>query len=543
MKHQNALLSASLVAVVLTCVYAGRLTGPFMFDDQLAIIDNPTLQSFALFAPPRATPVARRPLVNATFALDSKLFGLSPQAFHATNLLIHGLCTLLAYACLRRLLRAPGLPSWLTENATVYALCIALVWCVHPMTSETVLYATQRTESCVALWYLGALWLLTREAQLGVRTWPWVLFCSVCGVASKEVFVTAPVVLWCCDRTFFAGSFREALRARRSYYLALTLPLAGFVLLRRGDPHPGYVRGPELDYVLAQARIVPGYIWTALWPVRPALDYGQLWPQHWRELAPWLVVSLCLLVASVWCVLHKPRFGFLAIWVLGILAPSSSLLTMYTEVGAERRFYLPLLGVLTYAFVAFGACLARFGAGVRALSVSTGVLVVLLGLHTHEYAANFQSVRAFWQAAIAARPDDPRAYYNLAVTLRDEGNVDAALRSFEQTLALQEAYGDAHTNLASLLVKRGEYAAALEHARRVAELAPDAAPIQYNLALTFMFNGQMRDAVQALERAVELAPDYLAARGELVQAYMKLGEVSAARRHASLLREYAAQQR
>jgi protein O-mannosyl-transferase len=40
-------------------------------------------------------------------------------------------------------------------------------------------------------------------------------------MATKEVMVTAPVVLLLYDRTFLAGTFRQSLAARWRLYLAL----------------------------------------------------------------------------------------------------------------------------------------------------------------------------------------------------------------------------------------------------------------------------------------------------------------------------------
>ena len=46
------------------------------------------------------------------------------------------------------------------------------------------------------------------------------------GMASKEVMVTAPFIALLYDRTFLAGSFREALRRRWGLYLAFAVALA-----------------------------------------------------------------------------------------------------------------------------------------------------------------------------------------------------------------------------------------------------------------------------------------------------------------------------
>ncbi|MET0389347.1 MAG: hypothetical protein ABW321_25460, partial [Polyangiales bacterium] len=454
--------------------------------------------------------------------------------------------TWIGFATARRLLQAPGVPRKVAARAGWLAGLGALLFGVHPMAAEVVLYTSQRTESLVALWYLATLWLLTREAGEGARCWPWVLCASALGVVSKEVYVTAPWVVWCCDRAFYAGSFRAALTRRGRFYAALCLPLVLIPVLQLGDPRQDSTRFFELDYLVAQARIVPGYLLTALWPARPALDYGQLWPQDASGAAGWIAVSVLLAAVSGiagWC---WPRRGFVGVWVCAILVPTSSLVSIHTEVGADRRFYLPLLGVMVALVVAVhvgGSALERAAAdgGRLVARWSSGVILaaaVLLALHTRQHAASFASVRAFWQAAVAARPDCARAHYNLAETLRREADLPGALMSFARAADLQPRYADAHVNLAGLLITRGSLREGLRHAERGAALAPSSPNAHYNLALARALNGLRDPALSELETTVRLQPAHLEARRKLAQAYLHVGQIQAARAQALTLQAY-----
>lgn len=529
-------------------VYAGQLSGPFIFDDVQSVVDNHTLRSFAAaFTPPRETPVAGRPLANVSFAIDYAVHGLSPAAFHATNLALHCACVLLAFLALLKLFAAPGLPTWLTEHAHEHALLAALLFCVHPMVIELVLYTSQRTETLVALCYLSATLLLLAAAANARSSWLQAFFLvllSVLGICAKEVFVTAPFVLLLCDRAFYAGTVRAALQRRGVLYASLCACLPVAWLLQRTGPRSDSVHFYSLDYVLAQARIVPEYFAHALWPGAPQLDYGQLWPQDFAAAWPWLVFSACaVLVASLWA-WRAPRSGFVWCWALLILAPSSSLLSIQTEIGAERRFYLPLIAVLACACIAVSALLER---ALRELSpqlrraarrtVFTLALCscALLALHTRSYTEDFRSLRAFWTAAVRVRPDNARAHYNLAETLRREGDVHGAIASFRRALQAQEGYADAHSNMAALLSATGALNEALMHAERGVELASNSPIAHYTLAVTCALSGEIERTISELEVTLRLAPDHWDARRKLARAYLMLGRPRAAREHAQKL--------
>jgi hypothetical protein len=84
------------IAVLLLCgvvVYANAMPAPFVLDDNNSVIRNETIRQVSPLtvplSPPNDTPVARRPLVNLTFAVNYAFGGLDPRGYRAVNLLIH----------------------------------------------------------------------------------------------------------------------------------------------------------------------------------------------------------------------------------------------------------------------------------------------------------------------------------------------------------------------------------------------------------------------------------------------------------------------
>ena len=86
------------------------------------------------------------PLPLLTWAVEFKLFGLNPFPYHLDNLVLHLLCTILAFWFFR-LLRLPG----------IYAALGALLFGIHPMHAESVAWATKEKDLLYSLFYLGSL--------------------------------------------------------------------------------------------------------------------------------------------------------------------------------------------------------------------------------------------------------------------------------------------------------------------------------------------------------------------------------------------------
>ena len=172
------------------------------------------------------------------------------------------------------------------------ALAAAALWALHPLQTESVTCIAQRTESLCGLFYLLTLYAFARATLLAVQPAPgwsaltptrWlvlsVLSCLL-GMATKEVMVTAPVLVFLFDRTFVARSFAAAWRARRSYYVALAATWLGLLaLLFLGSGARGASAGFGLGvtgwtYLLKQGEAVLLYLRLAVWPYPLVLDYG-----------------------------------------------------------------------------------------------------------------------------------------------------------------------------------------------------------------------------------------------------------------------------
>src|SRR5688572_32949903 len=103
------LVSATLVAAIVAA-YLNSLGGPFVFDDLLAITENPTIRRLwpltdVLF-PPRGEglSVEGRPVLNLTLAINYAIGGTSVRGYHVVNILIHALATLTLFGVVRHTL-------------------------------------------------------------------------------------------------------------------------------------------------------------------------------------------------------------------------------------------------------------------------------------------------------------------------------------------------------------------------------------------------------------------------------------------------------
>jgi len=189
----------ALIVVAGLMAYVNALGHPLVFDDSSTIGSNASLRTVtgSIRGGPAQSATAGRPLVNLTFAINYAFHGAAPWGYHAFNLGIHLLCALLVFALLRRMFQLPLVAAWSGDRAQGLAATVALLWVVHPLNSEIVNYATQRTEALMALAFLTTLYCGVRalgDSRPGRWQVASVVACAA-GMACKESMVTAPVMM------------------------------------------------------------------------------------------------------------------------------------------------------------------------------------------------------------------------------------------------------------------------------------------------------------------------------------------------------------
>lgn len=527
-----------LIPVVLVLAalgaYANSTGGPFIFDDLGAIRDNPHIRQLwplaAAVSAPAGTTVTGRPVVALSLAANYAIGGLDVQGYHVFNLAVHLLAALLLYGVVRRsleALRTRGLAGPLASVDPAWpAAIVALLWELHPLATEAVDYTVQRSELLASLFLLLTLYCFARSVS-AVRRWPWslaaVAACAA-GMGCKETMAGAPVLVFVYDATVLSASWREPLKARGPAYAGLAATwaiLAALVATGARAQTVGFsFEGlTAWRYALTQCGVIVHYLRLAVWPAPLALDYAD-WPvaQGLVDALPAGLVVLALVGTTAWALKRAPAIGFLGASVFIILAPSSSVIPIVTEVAAERRMYLPLAAVVTLVVVSGAWLVRRLPDRFSRTAVSwalVGGLAIVLGALTHQRNEAFATEVGIWDEAVVARPGNARAHNNLGMALVRAGQGDEALPHFRRALELAPEYPDALNNLGGLLYRKGQPAETIRLCRQALAASPGMTDARYNLALALHRTGDLDAAEREYREVLRQAPGHVATHNNL----------------------------
>ncbi len=192
---QRKLVLGLLLVVVTLALYNPVSRNGFVnFDDDRYVTDNPQVRaglhwSTIAWAFTSLDQANWHPLTWLSHALDCQLFQLNPVGHHYISLLLHATNALLLFLILQ----------WFT-GYTARSLMVAALFALHPLNVESVAWVAERKNVLSMFFFLLALaaygWYVRRP---GIARYMWLQLLFACGLMSKPMVITFPLVLLLLD--------------------------------------------------------------------------------------------------------------------------------------------------------------------------------------------------------------------------------------------------------------------------------------------------------------------------------------------------------
>jgi tetratricopeptide (TPR) repeat protein len=505
------------------------------FDDDVYVTTNSHVQSgitLGEFCWAFSTTYADfwHPLTWLSLMFDYQLHGLNAGGYHLTNLILHILSVLLLFWLFNRM-----------TGAIWRSAFIAALFAFHPLHVESVAWIAERKDVLSAFFWILSLCLYVYYTEKpAISRYLPVLLCFACGLMSKSMVVTLPIVMILLDywplgrfqlpkvgtslmtdvmpistkqgkkkKKSKKGSLKENISQPVDRKLSET-KIAGIIpLWQLQEKTPFFILSAIFSIITLYAQYKPSvkhfslasrtanapvsfviYLEKTFWPHDLAFFYP-----FSDQIPLWQVLGTTLLILfiSAAVIAAMKRFPYLFVgwlWYAITILPVIGIMQAVDFSMADRYTYLPSIGI------AIGLAW-----GIPLLFQSSEMLKKIL----------FPAGIAFL-AILAVLAWKQCGYWKNSIVL------------FNHALQVTKNNDVAHNNLASVLLEEGKMEDAIKHYNEAIHIKSDDAYTYYNRGLAYFRLDQQQQAIDDYTNAILLKPDFAEAYNSRGSAYARLGQ-------------------
>lgn len=466
-----------------------------------------------------------QPLSWMTLGWDHHLWGMNPFGYHLTNLLLHAANAALFYYLVLMLLRLAPRSSTtsFTETAARYcAAAAALVFAIHPLRVESVVWISERRDVLSGFFYLATLVAYLRmqaspPASPPRRAWyaASVGF-LVLSLLSKAWGMTLPFVLLALDlyplrRQASTPKQRRALLREKVPY-AVAAATAALLALLAQNQGAEMMTLEEHGPVVRLAQAVYGlcfYLVKTVAPFRLSPLYPL--PAHFDPTAAVYAASgIAVITITILTIVGRKRWPWLLVsWFsyAVILAPVLGIAQTGPQIAADRYTYL---SCLPWAVLA-GAVLYRLRRGREQLVAAAAICgLAILCLLTVKQTQVWRDSATLWDHVLHLDPDNVIAYMNRGTAREAAGDLDGAFADYVAAIERNPNYGDPYFGRGNVRRARGDLDGALADYEMMIRLRPHDPMGYVNRGAVRHLKGELDAAAADYRRTLELAsPDWV----------------------------------
>jgi protein O-mannosyl-transferase len=493
------------------------------------------------------------PLTWFSHAMDISLWGVNPSPHRLVNILFH-CCNVVLFCVLCSTLqdiwteRNPDGKSISSEVKLIAAFSAAVLFGIHPLRVESVVWISERKDVLCSFFFLSSLaaylaYARREPSQQANRIYFLSLGFHLLALLAKPMAMTLPLVLLVTDYYPLYRLDKERLWrcvAEKIPYVVLS---AGCVILNMAATWQGSV---PFSYVPLHMRIMNAFHSITFY-IRQSVLPANLLPLYQMDrgldyFGPEFLLSAVVVVGiSVFCIWRAVRGSrlWLAVWCyfLVTLFPASGLFMSYRHAMADRYTYLPTLGLWLLAGLALAQVwqrCAEFKLAVVARIALVSFFLLVSGAYadkTRGQSMIWKNTESLWTHIMNNSDYVPdQAYWAMGKISEKRGDLDDATKYYRIAFSLNPEDPRFRGRLALALAKQGQGEHALALCEELIEKA-SASPLSYlQLGRVFVQLGRYDEAISSFQKSLDISPGYSASAAMLVATYLKTNRPEEARK-------------
>ena len=501
------------------------------WDDYNYIRDNPLIRLFTiqnivhLFNYHTYVVGNYHPLTMLTYIIEYQLAGVNPVLYHFDNLLLH-LFNIVLFSYM----------MWLMTKKKIAILVATMLFAVHPMRVESVVWAAERKDVLYTFFFLLALisyiWFLLRDRKQ-VSFYILSIGFFILSILSKGQAVVLPLVLILADYWFDKKITVKSLADKIPFFLVSLLSGIQAIAAQHSsltEQRMGAHSFPER--ITVALFNISAYLFKLIWPFSLRAFYSYPPPDEMSLIYGGAVLAVVIVVLVLFFYRKNKTVVFGSLFFLFTISIVSQILPVGNAIIADRYAYIPYIGLF---FIA-GIFIDRLSERDQRNKAYYLAIPVFLGLvftiKSYAQAQTWKDNVTLWENALGQDPGNWLAHLNLGKQYTDDQDYQKAIGHLNEAVASKAAYADiflANVNLGVAISKTGDYNDAIRRFTIAIASRPNATEALFSRGICYSSAGKYDSAVADFTLIVrKYEPGHIRAWYSRAMAYNKMGQADSA---------------
>lgn len=452
-------------------VFFTSLFNPFMFDDTAQIVQNPYVNTFNIpifFYSSAAVPnihgltflhVQYKPLLYTIYTAIFAIFGLNTFPYHLLQLAIHIGNTILLFLIFSYFIKRP------------ISLLISLLFLVHPINSESVIYIADLQDTLFLFFGLLALKIVLKASsvKLSYSQLFFITFFLLLSLLSKTTGI-----LFLCILPLYCALFSHK-NLKYISMLVVTVLILYITLLFISSHNPIFTTFPSLmqriplsERILSIPRIGAYYIIKFFLPFN--FSIGQEWIV--QNITPInfylpLLLNIIIFASIIYYNIYLYKKGkkesklflFFALWFFIGMSINFQIIPLDLTV-ADRWFYFPIIGFLGMIGILISDLCQRIRFSHKLVILSSCSIITFLAVGTVIRVAQWQTPEQLYSHDLQYAEISPLLNNLLGTALAQNGKLNEAIPYLENAIKL-DPFGGGLPELAEVYEQKKNFPQAI----------------------------------------------------------------------------------
>ena len=550
------------VLLISVFVFSPAFTNQFVnWDDYAYIVDNPVIKDLSwkniayIFNIHTHVVGNYHPLTVLSMAIEYNIVELKPFLYHLDNLLLH-----LLNICLVCMI------VWKLSGKFIATLITTVLFAIHPMRVESVVWAAERKDVLYSFFFLLALLYYIRYQTYKDRPvfyYLLTLLFFIFSLLSKGQAVVLPFVLILIDY-WEKRSFSARLILEKIPFLLLAIV---FGLLATQAESNSLTTERMMHFTLSERFFYAGYNLIAypfklLWPYNLSCFYGYPYKENLWFVKLALPVVLIILGFIFYKFRKNRLMMFGVLYFLSTIFIVIQLLPIGNAIIADRYTYIPYLGLFFIIAMGIDQWIVRKPGKKKLIIGLLSIQLFIFAIASYAQSRTWKNSETLWAQTLKVNPREAIAHNNIGAVYLDQKDYEKAIEHFNQAIVNKENYlevFEAYNNLGKACMDLKKYEDAITAYNHSLEITPSfaatwfdqglcysdmgkygeaiadftkfislqpTANAYYSRGLAFKNSGKLDEAIEDYSTAIALKPDYVAAYLNRANAFFKRGNLA-----------------